>query len=537
MTADAPKNELEWMEFAIAEAQAGRPRVFIERYLIIRDEGGNLIPFHYNRVQSDYDAHRSVRDIKNKPRKIGFSTQTLAEFYTFAITIPEFEGMILHYDSEEAAALFRIIRRFHDNLPDKLRPTPDTDRSNALGFPVLNSIVEVQTAGGRRKGRGRTPSALLIDEFAHYDDSVAEEIYTSIVNSMPIEAPIVMQSTPNGVGNKFYSTFVEAINRQNNWRAHFYPWMFMPEKYALPYGSSFALEADQGEFAYTNEEDVLINSWNAEHPDMSIGMDNIRWRRLKISEQKERFKQEFPEDPISCFIATTETVLDTIALNKLIAVARKSIEQRLSGNYRIWRKPASGQQYCIGVDCGEGIQGRDNSVAIIGTNAGRVDAVISGIYGQTEFAQLVHDAAIEYNLAFVLNERQGAFTFQHVLYNNLGYKNVYKHREGSKNPLDAPLGLPTTGGEKGSKMRMIEQMRTALQAGSFLCEDLEVLRELVEFKRQKDGSYGAPAGSHDDKAMASMLYLLACDNKPTYGQLANPGRSRIAVHYPEGVFI
>ena len=537
MTQDAPKNESEWMEYCIAEAQDGRPRPFIERYLVIRGESGDLIPFEYNRVQADYDSHRSVRDVKNKPRKVGFSTQTLAEFYTYSITIPEFESIILHYDAEEAEALFRSVRRFHDNLPEKIRPKTDTDRSNALSFPAGNSLIQVQTAGGRRKGRGRTPSALLIDEFAHYDDSVADEIYTSIINSMPIDAPIVIQSTPNGVGNKFYSIFVEAMNRQNNWRPHFYPWMFMPEKYTLPYGSPYALEADQGVFAYTDEESTLIDRWNEDHPEFPIGMDNARWRRLKISEQKERFKQEFPEDEISCFIATTETVFDTILLNKMITKVRRPIEQELSGNYRIWRKPASGQNYVIGVDCGEGIQGRDYSVAVIGTTGGRVDAVLSGIYGQTEFAQLVHNVALQYNMAFVLNERQGAFTFQHVLYNNIGYKNVYKHREGARNPLDAPLGLPTTGGERGSKMRMIEAMRTAMQSEMFQCEDMEVLRELVEFKRLKDGSYGAPSGSHDDKAMAAMLYLLACDQRPTYSQLANPTAKRIALSYPEGVLV
>jgi hypothetical protein len=154
-------------------------------------------------------------------------------------------------------------------------------------------------------------------------------------------------------------------------------------------------------------------------------------------------------------------------------------------------------------------------------------------------AQIVNDAGISYNEAFVLNERQNAYEFQRVLTNQLGYKKVYRHRDNvgfQKPERDLPLGFPTTGGGTmagGNKNRLIETMRTALKSDAFRCPDKATLRELVEYKQHRDGTFGAPRGkgNHDDRAMASMLYLLAVQNMPISRRGSNYRLNRSPVRF------
>ena len=529
--------EAEHTEWCIVEAQEGRPRPFIEKFLWIRDEQEQLVPLTYNAIQADYDSARTSRNIKAKPRKVGFTTQEMAEMYTYAILVPNFQGIALTYDSEETNYLFGMVTLFHDMLPKALRPKTSSHTTTGIQIEATNSRVEVQTAGGGRKGRGRTPSKVLIDELAQYDERVQDEIWTAIVNSTPLSATISAQSTPKGIGNKFHGEFVRALDGGSRWAYFFYPWMWLLEKHALPPGSLDALPMDREAIQYTEEEFDLVNRWNGEHSEMSIGEDNIRWRRMKISEDPDSFKQEYPEDPVSCFLATTETVFPTEELNRLVGRATEPIETRLSGRWKVWRRPEPGRHYVISADCANGIVGGDNAAATIGTTEGRIDGVIAGIYGQTEFAQIVYQAHLEYNGAFIINERQNAFEFQRILLNQLGVKNIYRHREGAgfKPEHDLPLGFPTTGGASGGKQRLIETMRTALKSDGFICPDIETLRELVEYKQHRDGTYGAPSGRHDDRAMAAMLYTVGLGTQPARMRPGGNTQSRVAVAYPQEV--
>ncbi|MAH48022.1 hypothetical protein CMI37_19525 [Candidatus Pacearchaeota archaeon] len=515
------KSLLEEIEVSLLEAQDGKPRRLIENFFMIRDEHDEIVPFKYNDIQSNYDETSTLRDVKNKPRKIGFSTQSMAEAYAFSIAIPNFEVLALTYDDEETSYLFGMVDTFHENMPEILRPKPTAHSTTHM--ELLNkSSLTVQTAGGKRKGRGRTPSYVLLDEMAQYDETQQEEIYTSIMGSVPPWARVRIQSTPKGIGNKFHSLYTGALDGTEVWSPFFYPWMWMPEKHTLELGSQHALGHDRGHLNYTQDEQNLIERWNAEHPEHPINEDNIRWRRMRQSDLKETFGQEFPEDDITCFIATSETVFPTDELNMLVSIAREPLHTQMDGDWKTWRRPEPGRHYCIGVDCASGIVGRDYSGATIGTDDGEVVATIKGYYGETEMARIVYDAAMMYNEAFVLNERQNAYEFQRVLTQDLNYKNVYRHRDNAgfqKPERDLPLGFPTTGGGTmagGNKNRLIETMRTALKSDGFRCPDKAMLRELVEYKQHRDGTFGAPKGKgkHDDMAMSAMLYLLGLQAMP-----------------------
>ena len=532
-------------EEAIASAVKGDLKPLREGYLIIRDEQENFVPFIYNSIQAHYDTQRGRRNITVKPRKIGFTTKWIAMSYLKAWTQEGYQALAFTYDDEEAQYMGSILRRFHDMLPKGAQPKLGTDTLTAMSFPRMDSAIEIQSSGGKRKARGRTPSDILLDEFGQYDETVAAGIWSSVVNSAPLWTNIDVQSTPTGIGTEFHRQFVRAENGESPFKAHFYPWMWLPQKHRIAIDSPFTENMPQLRrlLEFTLEEQTLLETWNSQHPDLLLDEDNIRWRRYKAAEDPDKFAQEFPENSIACFLATTDTVFETVALSPWLQRARAPIETDRNGTLKIWKRPQPGQAYCVGVDCGEGIQGRDNSVAVVGTTYGEVVLVLAGIYDQMEMAQLVYELAGKYNEAFVVNERQAGFTFQLTLH-NMGYKSLYRHQENADRPrigvqrtLPA-LGFPTT---QTSKMLLINTMRAALKSDGFQCPDVQTLRELVEFKRHKDGTYGAPVGvdSHDDRAMAAMLYLYALSvsersTPQTKRRLDVQGQRTSAV--PAGVF-
>ena len=514
MTTETMTRE-EQVEYCMTQAVNGNLRPFIEFFLIIRDEHDEYVPFKHNTIQAHYETVKSLRNVIVKPRKIGFTTRWLAEHFAKMVVTPGYQVLALTYDEDEAEYMFGIVHRFYDHIPKKLQPRLGKDTGRAMSLPRMDSSLTIQSAGGRRKGRGRTPSAILLDEFGQYDEAAAVEVFSSVVNSAPLHTEITIQSTPKGIGNEFHRQFVRADHGTSAFKAHFYPWMWLPEKHRLATDDPLVLDKSWllGELEFTGEEINLVQSWNEQHPDMLIGQDHIRWRRYKIAEDPYTFKQEYPENKVACFLATTQTVLDSELLSFWMQRARPALHTDLGGRLKVWRRPQPGTAYCIGVDCGEGIPGRDNSVAVVGTTGGEVVSVLAGILDQAEMAQLVHDIGRQYFDAFVLNERQGGFTFQRDLY-NMGYKNLYRHDEAREvgrrvvNTSRNPLGFPTT---TASKMQLITRMRNALKSDSFQCPDADTLQELMEFKRHDDGTYGAPVGAHDDRAMAAMLYLKAVE--------------------------
>ena len=533
------------LEEAIGLATDGDLTAFRERYMIIRDETENFVPFVYNSIQAHYETQEGRRDIVVKPRKIGFTTRWLATHFIRTITTEGYQALAFTYDDEEAQYMGGILHRFYELLPKGGQSKLGTDTLTAMSFPEMDSSIEIQSSGGRRKGRGRTPSAILLDEFAQYDENAAVEIFSSVVNSAPLWTPVTIQSTPRGIGNEFHRQFVRAENGESPFKAHFYPWMWLPQKHSIAMDSHLIDNMPQlrKPLEFTLEEQTLLETWNGQHSDLILAEDNIRWRRYKAAEDPDKFFQEYPENSIGCFLATTDTVFETAALSPWLQRARPPMETDRNGTLKVWKRPQPGQAYCIGVDCGEGLRGRDNSVAVIGTTYGEVVLVLAGIYDQMEMAQLVYELGMKYNEAFVLNERQAGFTFQLTLH-NMGYKNLYRHQENTDRPRPGPqrtlpaLGFPTT---QTSKMLLINTMRAALKSDSFQCPDVQTLRELVEFKRHKDGTYGAPVGvdSHDDRAMAAMLYLYAISvsersSPQTKRRLESQGHRTSSV--PEGVF-
>ncbi len=109
------------------------------------------------------------------------------------------------HDQRAAEEIFRIVHRFQENLPERLRAGAlGTSRANVrqLAFPQLDSEYRGETAGDASAGRGLTIHNLHCSEVARWPGNAAGTL-ASLRAAVPPWGEIVLEFTLNGAGRLF----------------------------------------------------------------------------------------------------------------------------------------------------------------------------------------------------------------------------------------------------------------------------------------------------------------------------------------------
>ena len=203
------------------------PREWIESNLQIRTKDRRVVPFRFNAVQADYYLRRTSRDLILKPRQLGFTTLICGLFFADAVLRPHTTSTIAADDSDSSQKIFGIVRFFWEHLPEEQKRRigkPQILNRQEMYWPGLNSRFYVGTAGSLTFGRGQTINNLLCTEFAFWPKP--EEALRALSQAVPADGMIVVESTPNGVGNYFHDLWVQAKQTENRCRPHFYAWWY-----------------------------------------------------------------------------------------------------------------------------------------------------------------------------------------------------------------------------------------------------------------------------------------------------------------------
>src|SRR5450432_1665349 len=196
-----------------------------EALLRIRDREGRMVPLAPNRVQLEYERRRGRKNIVLKARQMGISTWVAGQFFLKTITRPGTMTVQVAHSRESAEAIFRIVHRFMDSLPECLRSGAlRTSRASAreIAFPALDSEYRVESAGDRNAGRGITIQNLHCSEVARWPGEPAETL-GGLMAAMPRDGELILESTPNGSAGCFYEEWTKA-GVGNDVVKHFFPW-------------------------------------------------------------------------------------------------------------------------------------------------------------------------------------------------------------------------------------------------------------------------------------------------------------------------
>ena len=448
---------------------------FIERWLRIRTKRSNQSYLRLNRAQREYSHRCSNQNVVLKARQVGITTYIAARFFTQTITQPGTLSMQVTQDRESAEDIFRIVRRFWENLPENLRKgylRTSHRNTRQLVFRNLDSEYCLASAA-ENAGRGRTIQNLHCSEVSRWGRE-GDEALVSLRSAVVPGGEIVLESTPNGAGGLFYEEWQRA--EETGYTRHFFPWWF-ETAYVIEPGANF--------LPLTQEELDLA----AEH---GLKKEQIAWRRKKWASLRRLAVQEFAEDPVSCFRASGECVFDLAAVEQAFEGMGEPLEARDNGRLTIWLPTRAKRNYVIGIDpAGGGIEGDYSCAEVIDRKLGTQCAELHGHWPPWEFAEKLGKLGKEYNTALLAVERNNHGYGVLACLHNLKYPRVFV-QDGQEGWLTSAVSRPA----------MIENLAAALMADPRLFRSERLLNECRTFVRRADGNTGAAPGTHDDCVMA-----------------------------------
>jgi hypothetical protein len=285
---------------------------FAESCLKLRPKTGSLAPFVLNPAQ--LELHRLIEEQKAKTgrvrvvvlkaRQLGISSYVAARFYMQTIGAPGLRTIILGHKVDASRNLFQIVKRFHDNLPDDMRPSIGVSNAEELLFDKIDSGYLVTVATTEGAGRSATAQMLHASETAFWPDLQAQ--WAAVLQTVPDMdgTEIIVETTANGY-NDFHKLWRKAEAGESEFQPVFLPWSIADEYRArLPEG-----------FEATGPEKRLMELHK-------LDLEQIAWRRNKISQlgSEELFCQEYPLTASEAFIAAK---FDSFIPPELVLRARK----------------------------------------------------------------------------------------------------------------------------------------------------------------------------------------------------------------------
>jgi hypothetical protein len=452
------------------------PVWYIETFLWVRNKKKQIVPFKLNVVQRHYMARRTNRDLVLKGRQHGFSTLKLAEYLHDTITNVGTHTKIVAHKRDAAGKLLAALKLMFSRIPPQDRPRVQYDNKYEFTFPDLNSSITIAPAT-KDAGRSETINNLLATEVAFWAD--AEETLSGLLEAVPEEGNICIESTPNGVGDKFYNMVQDARAGMSEWRLHEYPWWMNPE---------YRVRLEPGEkLEYTEEEIRLIGAYN-------LTPEQIKWRRRKIQRLgKRKFAREYECN----FLQSGRPVFDAEAIDSWSKKAPIYEDNYL----RVWEWPKPGERYAMGVDTCEGLEDGDLAcIKVFKMSTWEEVASLHGPLAPTVLAARVDKLARLYRQG----ERYGVIVG--VERNNHGHAVLVKLVEWQTPGLyyfrPQRAGWDTN---PATKPVMIDELEEAVRNGLITIYDEATKGEMRAYEWKDDGSAGAPEGSHDDTVLATMV--------------------------------
>jgi hypothetical protein len=263
------------------------PELFAATCLKILDKNKELVPFRWNRAQRHFHKNRTGHDLVLKARQLGFTTQIQGEVFRQAVTRTT-NSLTLTHLGDATTKLRMMADRFYQNcVLNGVRPARHLANNIISSYPDFDSVCAIATAGSLETGRGDTYSIIHGSEVAFWPD--AQHIISGAMQGG--NPSVILESTPNGSQGYFYDLCMEAIDRPNVWKLHFYAWWW---------DAAYKDQLERDEIIVPDEEERLLMSLN----NFVLSPEQLKWRRRKKAELKEFFFQEYPEDPVACFLTS-----------------------------------------------------------------------------------------------------------------------------------------------------------------------------------------------------------------------------------------
>lgn len=516
------------------------PILWCGNFVKIMDNENKLIPFEFNDAQKDFWKKHGRFNIINKTRQLGMSTMMLGIMLWSAHQIAGSQYLMVTDKGENTQNLFNRLKMMYDSLPEEIKIKQR--RSNKYELLLENnSRISVQTAGYKELGRGFSCQIIHLSEFAFWENDVQERGLISLEQALlkNKDAFLCIESTSNGVGNKYYQIFTNAQKGNSKYKAFFYGWgdkigskvhrkMF---KHEIDEAVTWARAQNHGQNYYANEqyfypdELELYNKYN-------ITVNQLLWRRYKIADiGEDAFNQEFPISPEVSFIQTdtgffnAEDIIhrynylpEPLSIKELSKPLPDSLAKYYGKGFFIYKDINRNERYFGGIDTSAGLKRDYSAISILDSSGEQVAVFYRNDLPVYKFAQVCFDLGHYFNYCMYAIERNSyGLSLIDKLRRELNYLQVLRFSK-----FDKITGMTTF--EFGfytdnvSKTKLMNDFKEVFETGIILINDKETLDQMKIYVQNKRGSLGniKGEGNHDDLVDATALAVQSLKANKSY---------------------
>jgi hypothetical protein len=487
-----------------------------------------------------------VRALALKPRKLGLSTYTEGRFYHLTTHRTGVGAMIMTEADQSRDGLFRMVKTYHENVPEEIRPQTLQSNEKALVFDNpkgtgLKSRYDVKTCDSKG-GKGITTHYNHWSECAYFSKNSLDNL-SGLLESIPSGYPhilgteVIKETTANGTAGHFYDHWTEMDNVRKTGKVPEYLQIFIPwtydEDYRLPVTPQYKKHLLD---TLTDEEKWLLRFVN---PDgTAVTLENVAWRRWKIGEviapigftKEDFFKQWFPMTPEEAFVYSGKSIF---GISDLMMAQLECYPPEAVGTFnyygkfvptndgilKIWQKPRLEQKYVIGADVAEGIQSEDrdySSADVINCTTGQQVAHVHCKLDPDQFGVFLNHLGRYYNTPLMGVEANNHGLTTITILKQKRYPKLYQREMLDANApgrKQKKAGWLTT---SKSKYKIIDGLVTIVRDKDSGIVNYETIEEFKTYSILEDGSFGAMPGKHDDRVMS---YAIAQEMYMTMPQM------------------
>ncbi len=512
------------------------PILWCGNFVKIVDNNNKLVPFVFNDAQKDFWRNKGRFNCIAKTRQLGFSTMMLGIMLWSSHRIPNSQYLMVTDKGENTQNLFQRLKNMYDSLPPEIKIKQK--RSNKYELLLENgSRISVQTAGHKELGRGFSCHILHLSEMAFWTDDTQERGLISLEQSLlkNPDAFLCIESTSNGIGNKYYEIYKAAEKGNSKYKPFFYGWggqvhrqMF---KFEIEEAKAWAEAQNHGQPYLATKEYFYPNELEL-YEKYDITIPQLLWRRYKMSDiGEDAFNQEFPITADHSFIQSDtgyfsaediaqryNYLLPHLKTNEIGKDLPDSLSKYYGNGLYIYKPISSTERYFGGIDSAAGLKGDYSAISILDSSGEQVATFYRNDIPIYRFAQIAYDMGHLFNYCMYAIERNSyGLSLIDKLRREKGYLQVLRFSKFDKikGTMTSEYGFYT---DNVSKTKLMGDMKEAFETGIILINDKECLDQMKIYVQKRNGALGNidGANNYDDIVDATALAVQSLKENKSY---------------------
>ena len=502
------------------------PYLFCKFFCKIVNKSGKIVPFEFTEQQRDFIENLDRFNIVLKLRQCGISVCVAGYAVYVAITEPNSNILLASYSQGSVNEIFAKMKYIYRSVPDSIRPRLLQDNRESISLSNGSRISVGSLQGRGTLKRGATYRLILLSEWSSVSDEKSKAQMTAVQAALQENGELIIESTALGC-NHFYTEWNQAVNHESLFKPTFIGWIddkVLHAQEQKDFSKRYAILHD-GKHLTMDEldetEQLLIQQ--------GATIVQLEWRRLHIiNDGLKQFNQEYPSDPLTAFVSSSQGVFNADNIQQQYNIAKlnykplktvtglpQPLKAYLNNQLLIWDIPHVGNKYYISCDSSENIGKDYTDIEIYNQDAIQCAQFRTNVLPAYACAEVIYHLACWYNKGIVGVElaSTGVLIIDKLLH-EYHYYNIAKSKQKDQfGKIKKKTGLSCNA---VTKPLIIGDMQDWFDHNIITIKSLITLQEMQTYSFDNRSSTNAKEGFHDDAVMSTAWNISLIKSKLQY---------------------